>query len=156
MSDGWLWAATVDYGGADHLARYTAGSRTRFFNICSKALRFAEYWSGPIPQRAFEAYVKGVQINERDPKRANYLKNALRLYEDASGGAVYPQAAFELGRFYMLDGKWKESTEYFSRLQKKDPHYAEAAFYASLGYAKIGDSTARWPPWFRFHPNYLD
>jgi len=92
-----------------------------------------------IPQRAFEAYVKGVQMNERDPRRANYLKNALRLYEEASGGAVYPQAAFELGRFYMLDGKWKESTEYFSKLQKKDPHYAEAAFYASLGYAKIGD-----------------
>src|SRR5262245_29458263 len=92
-----------------------------------------------IPQRAFEAYVKGVQINERDPKRANYLKNALRLYEEASGGAVYPQAAFELGRFCMLDGRGEEATEYFPKFAKKDPHYAEAAFYASLGYAKIGD-----------------
>ncbi|HKZ02709.1 MAG TPA: tetratricopeptide repeat protein [Pyrinomonadaceae bacterium] len=92
-----------------------------------------------IPQRAFEAYVKGVQLNERDPKRANYLKNAMRFYEEANGGMVYPQAAFELGRFYMLDGKWKDATAYFTRLQKKDPHYSEAAFYAGLGYAKMGD-----------------
>ncbi|MCM3869777.1 MAG: tetratricopeptide repeat protein [Pyrinomonadaceae bacterium] len=92
-----------------------------------------------IPQRAFESYVKGVQLSERDPKRANYLKNALRFYGDANGAAVYPQAAFELGRFYMIDGKWKEATEYFTKLQKKDPHYTEAAFYAGLGYAKLGD-----------------
>jgi tetratricopeptide (TPR) repeat protein len=92
-----------------------------------------------IPQRAFESYVKGVQLSERDPKRANYLKNALRFYGDANSGAVYPQAAFELGRFYMIDGKWKDATEYFTKLQKKDPHYTEAAFYAGLGYAKLGD-----------------
>ncbi len=92
-----------------------------------------------IPQRAFEAYVKGVQLSERDPKRANYLKNALRFYGDANGGAVYSQAAFELGRFHMIEGKWKEATEYFTKLQKKDPHYTEAAFYAGLGYAKLGD-----------------
>lgn len=92
-----------------------------------------------VPQRAFEAYVKGVQLSERDSKRANYLKNALHLYADANGGAVYPQAAFELGRFYMLEGKWKDATEFFTKLQKKDPHYAEAAFYAGLGYAKMGD-----------------
>lgn len=92
-----------------------------------------------IPQRAFESYVKGAQLNERDPKRANYLKNALNFYADANGGAVYPQAAFELGRFYMIEGKWKDATEYFTKLQKKDPHYTEAAFYAGLGYAKLGD-----------------
>jgi tetratricopeptide (TPR) repeat protein len=92
-----------------------------------------------VPQRAFEAYVKGVQLSERDSKRANYLKNALRFYADANGGATYPQAAFELGRFFMLEGKWKDATEYFTKLQKKDPHYAEAAFYAALGYTKLGD-----------------
>lgn len=92
-----------------------------------------------IPQRAFEAYVKGVQLGERDPKRANYLKNAQRYYGEANGGAIYPQAVFELGRFYMLEGKWKEATEYFTKLQKKDPHYTEAAFYAGLGYAKLGE-----------------
>ncbi len=92
-----------------------------------------------IPQRAFESYVKGAQLSERDPKRANYLKNALKFYADANGGAIYPQAAFELGRFYMIEGKWKDATEYFTKLQKKDPHYTEAAFYAGLGYAKLGD-----------------
>jgi len=92
-----------------------------------------------IPQRAFEAYVKGVQVGARDVARANYLKNALRFYSEANGGAIYPQASFELGRYYMNEGNWKEATEYFSKLQKRDPHYTEAAFYASLGYAKMGD-----------------
>ncbi|HEY6231338.1 MAG TPA: tetratricopeptide repeat protein [Pyrinomonadaceae bacterium] len=92
-----------------------------------------------VPQRAFEAYVKGVLLSERHPKRENYLKNALHFYADANGGAVYPQAAFELGRYYMMEGKWKDATEYFIKLQKKDPHYVEAAFYAALGYAKLGD-----------------
>jgi tetratricopeptide (TPR) repeat protein len=92
-----------------------------------------------VPQRAFEPYVKGVLLGERDSRRSNYLKNALKIYADANGGAIYPQAAFELGRYYMLEGKWKDATEYFTKLQKKDPHYAEAAFYASLGYTKQGD-----------------
>jgi tetratricopeptide (TPR) repeat protein len=92
-----------------------------------------------IPPQAFEAYVKAVQVDDRDEKRVNYLKNALRLYADANGGAVYAQAAFELGRFYLLDGKWKEASEYFIKLQKKEPHYTEAAFYAGLAYAKLGD-----------------
>ena len=92
-----------------------------------------------VPQKAFEAYVKAVQLSERDPLRTNYLKNAMKFYAEANGGAVYPQAAFELGRFFMLDGKWKDATEYFTKLQKKDPHYVEAAFYAALGYAKLGD-----------------
>ncbi|HYK21980.1 MAG TPA: tetratricopeptide repeat protein, partial [Pyrinomonadaceae bacterium] len=92
-----------------------------------------------IPQKAFEAYVKAVQLDLRDAVRANYLKNALRFYADALGGAVYPQAAFELGLGYMSLGNWKDATEYFSKIQKKEPHYAEAAFYASLGYAKLGD-----------------
>lgn len=92
-----------------------------------------------VPQRAFEAYVKGVQLSDRDEKRSNYLKNAMRFFAEANGGAIYPQAAFELGRYYMLEGKWKDATEYFTKLQKKDPHYAEAAFYAGLGYAKMGE-----------------
>jgi tetratricopeptide (TPR) repeat protein len=92
-----------------------------------------------IPQKAFEAYVKAVQLPLRDEVRANYLKNALRFYAESLGGAVYPQAAFELGRGYMELGNWKDATEYFSKLQKKEPHYAEAAFYASLGYTKLGD-----------------
>lgn len=92
-----------------------------------------------IPQKAFEAYVKAVQLPLRTDTRFNYLKNALHYYAESLGGAVYPQAAFELGRGYMDLGNWKEATEYFSKLQKKEPHYAEAAFYASLGYMKLGD-----------------
>ena len=92
-----------------------------------------------IPQKAFEAYVKAVQLPLTEPLRENYLKNAIRFYSDASSGAVYPQAAFELGRTYMIRGNWKDATENFSKLQKKDPHYAEAAFYASLGYTKLSD-----------------
>src|SRR5262245_3429497 len=42
-----------------------------------------------IPQKAFEAYVKAVQLPLRDELRANYLKNALRYYADSQGGAVY-------------------------------------------------------------------
>ena len=92
-----------------------------------------------IPQKAFEAYVKAVQLGLREEKRANYLRNALHFYAESLGGAVYPQAAFELGRSYMSLGNWKDATEYFSKIQKKEPHYAEAAFYASLGYTKLGD-----------------
>jgi tetratricopeptide (TPR) repeat protein len=92
-----------------------------------------------IPQKAFEAYVKAVQLGLRDQKREIYLRNALHYYAESLGGAVYPQAAFELGRTYMSLGNWKNATEYFSRIQKKEPHYAEAAFYASLGYTKLGD-----------------
>jgi tetratricopeptide (TPR) repeat protein len=92
-----------------------------------------------IPQKAFEAYVKAVQLPLGELLRENYLKNAIRFYADAQGGAVYTQAAFELGRTYMTRNNWKDATEYFSKLQKKDPHYAEAAFYAGLGYAKLGD-----------------
>jgi len=92
-----------------------------------------------IPQKAFEAYVKAVQLDLRHDLRSKYLKNAMHYYAEAAGGAVYPQAAFELGRGYMSLGNWKDATEYFSKIQKKEPHYAEAAFYASLGYAKLGD-----------------
>ncbi len=92
-----------------------------------------------IPQKAFEAYVKAVQLPLRNDARFIYLKNALHYYAESSGGAVYPQAAFELGRGYMDLGNWKEATEYFSKLQKKEPHYFEGAFYASLGYMKLGD-----------------
>jgi tetratricopeptide (TPR) repeat protein len=144
MFDGGWATRQFDFGGPlttlqniqGHLAYHILYQR-------DKALPFSQNQlvqeATKVPQRAFEAYVKGVQLGDRDSKRANYLKNALRYYADANGGAVYPQAAFELGRFYMLEGKWKDATEYFTQLQKKDPHYAEAAFYAGLGYAKMGD-----------------
>jgi tetratricopeptide (TPR) repeat protein len=144
MFDGGWATRQFDFGGPlttlqniqGHLAYHILYQR-------DKALPFSQNQlvqeATKVPQKAFEAYVKGVQLGDRDSKRANYLKNALRYYADANGGAVYPQAAFELGRFYMLEAKWKDATEYFTQLQNKDPHYAEAAFYAGLGYAKMGD-----------------
>ncbi|HEX8000801.1 MAG TPA: tetratricopeptide repeat protein [Pyrinomonadaceae bacterium] len=108
-----------------------------------------------IPQKAFEAYVKGIQTNEKET-RENYLKNALRFYADANAGAVYPQAAFELGHLYLSQNDWKNAAEYFSRIQKyrendwkpedanrtqkkKEPLFTEAAFYAGLAYWRQGD-----------------
>ena len=96
-----------------------------------------------VPQLAFQTYLKGVLLTddsqENKEKRVNYLKNALKLYSDAKGGAVYPEAAFELGQFYFQEQDWKQAAEYLSRLQKEDPHYTEAAFYAALAYHKQGN-----------------
>ena len=43
-----------------------------------------------IPQKAFEAYVKAVQLPLRNDARFIYLKNALHYYAESLGGAVYP------------------------------------------------------------------
>jgi tetratricopeptide (TPR) repeat protein len=110
-----------------------------------------------VPQKAFEAYVKGIQTEDKET-RSNYLKNALRFYAEANGGAVYPQAAFELGHLYFSQNDWKSAAEYFSKIQKfresdfgsgtttgttkaqrKEPLYPEAAFYASLAYWRQND-----------------
>jgi tetratricopeptide (TPR) repeat protein len=92
-----------------------------------------------VPAQAFEAYQKCLLTAERDPTRAIFCKNAMKLYAKENGGGVYPQAAFELGRFYLNQAQWKEAVEYFTMLQKKDAHYGEAQFYAGLAYWKTGD-----------------
>src|SRR5207253_3873099 len=92
-----------------------------------------------VPPQAFEAFMKGLLTGPRDPTRAIYLKNALKLYAKNNGGAVYAQAAFELGRFYFDQGQWKEAAEYLTMVQKKEPHFGEAQFYAGLAYWKVGD-----------------
>src|SRR6266481_4720215 len=92
-----------------------------------------------------KALQKGLLTPPSDPTRAIYFKNAMQLFGKENGGAVYPQAAFELGRFYFNQSlysnqsQWKESIEYFTMLQKKDAHYGEAQFYAGLAYWKTGD-----------------
>ena len=98
------------------------------------------------PQQAFEALLKGMLTDDEalaDDKQKHlkevYLKNALRIYSDAKGGAVYPEAAFELGQFYVRQQSWKEAAEYLARLQKEDPHYTEAAFYAAIAFNKQGN-----------------
>jgi tetratricopeptide (TPR) repeat protein len=92
-----------------------------------------------VPPQAFEAYIKGSMTTEHEPTRAIYFKNAMKLYGKDNGGAVYPEAAFQLGRFYFDQALWKEAVEYFMMLQKKQPHYNEAQFYAGLAYWKISD-----------------
>ncbi len=92
-----------------------------------------------VPPQALEAYIKGLLTDEHDPTRAIYFKNAKRLYAREKGGAVYPEAAFQLGRFYLNQNQWKEAAEYFTMLQKREPHYGEAQFYAGLAYWKLGD-----------------
>jgi tetratricopeptide (TPR) repeat protein len=94
-----------------------------------------------VPQLAFETYLKGILTDDKE-KRVNYLRNALKIYSDAKGGAVYPEAAFELGQFYFEQQDWKQAGEYFSRLQKEDPRYTEAAFKAALAYDKLGNDRA--------------
>ncbi len=143
MDGGWA-TRQFDYGGALTTLQDIHGRLAyQILYQRDKALPYSQNQivqeATKIPQKAFEAYVKAVQLDLRSGVRTNYLKNALHFYGEALGGAVYPQAAFELGRSYMSVGNWKEATEYFSKLQKKEPHYAEAAFYASLGYTKLGD-----------------
>jgi tetratricopeptide (TPR) repeat protein len=92
-----------------------------------------------VPPQAFEAYVKGSMTGEHEPTRAIYFKNAMKLYGKENGGAVYPEAAFQLGRFFFEQKLWKEAVEYFMMLQKKQPHYNEAQFYAGLAYWKTND-----------------
>ena len=143
MDGGWA-TRQFDYGGALTTLQDIHGRLAyQILYQRDKALPYSQNQivqeATKIPQKAFEAYVKAVQLDLRAELRQIYLKNALHYYGDALGGAVYPQAAFELGRSYMSLGNWKEATEYFSKLQKKEPHYAEAAFYASLGYTKLGD-----------------
>ena len=139
------WAPRVyDFGGAIATLQTMQGRLAyQILSQRDKALPFSQNSlieeATKIPPLAFEAYVKGVQTSRRDPKRAVYLKNAMHLYARENEDAVYSQAAFELGAFYLADNKWKEAAEYFAMLQKKDPHYGEAQFYAGLAYWRLGD-----------------
>lgn len=92
-----------------------------------------------VPPQAFEAYMKGLLTAAKDPTRAIYLKNAMKLFEKENGGAVYSQAAFALGEFYLSQAQLKEAAEYLTMVQKREPHYGEAQFYAGLAYWKLGE-----------------
>ena len=93
-----------------------------------------------VPPRAFEAWVKATMTRSRETKLA-YLTNAMREYEKANPGSVYKEAAFELGHLYYSQSPpdYKKAAQYFSMLQLRDPHYAEAAFYAALAYWRAGE-----------------
>lgn len=139
------WAPRVyDFGGeVPNLQKVHGELAYQILFQRDKALSFSRNQlvqeATKVPPQAFEAYMKGSLTEERDPTRAIYFKNALKLYAKENGGAVYPQAAFELGRFYFNQSQWKEAVEYFTMLQKREPHYGEAQFYAGLAYWKTGD-----------------
>jgi len=139
------WAPRVyDFGGDVGTLQTMQGRLTyQILFQRDKALPFSQtnliQEATKAPALAFEALMKGLLTPERDPTREIFFKNALRLYAKENGGAVYPQAAFELGRFYLGGGKLKEAAEYFSMVQKKEPHYGEAQFYAGLAFWKLGD-----------------
>jgi tetratricopeptide (TPR) repeat protein len=144
MPDGRWATREYDFGGALTTLQTVLGRLAyQVLYQRDKALPFSQMQfvqqATKVPPKAFEAYVKGKLTPERDETRENYFKNALRFYADANAGAVYPQPAFELGHFYLSRRDWKNAAEYFSKLQKKDPHYAEAAFYAGLAYWRLSD-----------------
>jgi tetratricopeptide (TPR) repeat protein len=144
LPDGRWATREYDFGGALTTLQTMQGRLAyQVLYQRDKALPFSQnqlvQQATKVPPKAFEAYVKGAQVDERDATRVNFLKNALRFYADANAGATYAQAAFELGRFYFAQNNWPLAGEYFSKLQKKDPHYAEAAFYASLAYWRQND-----------------
>ena len=102
-----------------------------------KALPFAQNQfveaANKVPARAFEAYIKGLLASESDPQtRENYLKNALRIYGEEKSGAVYADAALELGHLSLNQKKLPEAIDYFSRVPQDSTFYPEAAFYTGL------------------------
>jgi tetratricopeptide (TPR) repeat protein len=143
---GGVWATReFDFGGT--LTRLQEMQGRLAYQVLyqrDKALPFSQnqfvQQATKIPPKAFEAYIKGVQTGD-DETRANYLKNAVKLYSDANAGAIYPQAAFELGHLYLKKQDWKGAAEYFSRIQKREPHYAESAFYSGYAFWRMGDLT---------------
>jgi tetratricopeptide (TPR) repeat protein len=139
------WAPRVyDYGGTvTDLQKMNGELAYQILAQRDKALSFSRNQlvqeATRVPAQAFEAYMKGLLTAANDPTRPTYLKNAMKLYAKEKGGAVYPQAAFALGQFYLSQGQLKEAAEYFMMVQKKEPHYAEAQFYAGLAYWKTGE-----------------
>jgi tetratricopeptide (TPR) repeat protein len=139
------WAPRVyDFGGTvTDLQRMNGELAYQVLSQRDKALSFSRNQliqeATRVPPQAFEAFMKGLLTGDRDPTRAIYLKNAMKLYAKENGGAVYPQAAFELGRFYLGQGQLKEAAEYLMMVQKKEPHYGEAQFYAGVAYWKTGE-----------------
>ncbi len=91
-----------------------------------------------IPPRAFEAYVKGVATTDT-ARRSAYLQNAMLEFERTNAGAVYTQAAFELGSVFFRQGDWQRAADNFIKVLKRDHNYAEAAFYAGLAYWRMND-----------------
>jgi tetratricopeptide (TPR) repeat protein len=102
-----------------------------------------------VPARAFEAYIKGL-LTSAPEQRENYLKNAARLYAEATPEGTYSEAELELGHLYLGQRKFNEAIDAFERVinanqqckekakaenkaaQCGDDNFAEASFYTGL------------------------
>ena len=102
-----------------------------------------------MPARAFEAYIKGL-LTSAPEARENYLKNASRLYTDATPDGTYSEAELELGHLYLGQRKFNEAVDSFERVisanqkckerakadnkaaQCGEDNFAEASFYTGL------------------------
>ena len=125
-----------------------------------KALPFSQNQlieaANKVPPKAFEAYIKGL-LTSAPEQRENYLKNASRLYADATPGGTYTEAELELGHFYLGQRKYSEAIDSFERLinanqqckekakadnkpaQCGDDSFAEASFYIGLIFWQQGN-----------------
>ena len=102
-----------------------------------KALPFSQNQfiesANKVPARAFEAYIKGLLTPESEAQtREIYFKNSMRIFADEKSGAAYPNAALELGHFYLNQRKNQEAIDYFSRVPVESLQFPEAAFYTGL------------------------
>lgn len=104
-----------------------------------------------IPTRAFESYIKGL-VTANAGFRENYFKNALKIFaaESDPRGAIYYDAALELGHLYFNQRKFAEAVESFERVVSafdacktaakvaskasycSDESFAESSFYIGL------------------------
>jgi tetratricopeptide (TPR) repeat protein len=145
-ADGRWVTREYDFGGALTTLQQIQGRLA--YNILSQRIEAFPFsqnqmvqQASKVPPFAFEAFIKGAQTRDADASKPNFFKNALKIYADANSGAVYPQAAYELGQYYFKQQNWKDSAEYFSKVQKKEPRYVQSAFYAAFAYYKQGDNT---------------
>lgn len=101
-----------------------------------KALPFSQNQfiesANKVPGRAFEAYIKSLLSAANLETREIYLKNAMRIFAEEKEGAIYSEAALELGHIYLNQRKNAEAIAYFSQIPPESSNYAEAAFYTGL------------------------
>ncbi len=101
-----------------------------------KALPFSQNQfieaANKVPARAFEAYIKGLLSSASESTREIYLKNAMRIFAEEKEGAVYSDAALELGHLYLNQKKNTDAIAYFSQIATASPQYAEGAFFTGL------------------------
>ncbi len=109
-----------------------------------------------IPARAFEAYIKGL-LSPQGEIRENFLRNAIRLYNESVPDSAYSDAALELGHLYLNQNKPSEAIDAFERVISanqacknaarsesrpancNDESFAEASFYIGSMYWQRGN-----------------